>query len=193
MSTRRKILDAATSMMEEGDGQRLTVRAVAARAGVGMGTLRHHFPTQRALFDAVLASMYESAMPDDRIHDEALPARQRLVDNLGRLVAAIGTGDEARTRWGEMFRNYISPDAPDDVRATYAAFDEQAARRVETWLSVLVAQGALEEGDNTARAHLLLSVVNGLVLWRALPLAESALTREVDALTLAVEALPFTQ
>ncbi|MEU6860775.1 helix-turn-helix domain-containing protein [Glycomyces sp. NPDC046736] len=193
MSTRRKILDAATSIMEEGAGQRLTVRAVAERAGVGMGTLRHHFPTQRALLDAVLASMYESAMPDDRIHDTAVPARQRLIDNLGRLVAAIGTGDEARALWGEMFQNYISLDAPDDVRATYAAFDEQAARRVETWLSVLVEQGALEEGDNTARAHFLLSVVNGLVLWRALPLAQSPLVREVDALTLATAALPFTQ
>lgn len=192
MDTRRKILDAAASMMEENDGQRLTVRAVAARAGVGMGTLRYYFPTQRVLLDAVLAAMYESAMPDDRIHDTALPARQRLVDNLGRLVATIGTGDKARMRWEETFRNYISPDAPDDVRATYTAFDEQATRRVETWLSVLVEQGALEEGDNTARAHFLLSVVNGLVLWRALPLAESALTREVDALTLAVEALPFT-
>ena len=192
MSTRGKILEAATSIMEEDGGQRLTVRAVAARAGVGMGTLRHHFPTQRVLLDAVLASMYESAMPDDRIHDTALPARQRLVDNLGRLVATIGTGDEARTRWAEMFRNYISPDAPDDVRAAYAAFDEQATRRVEAWLSVLVEQGALEEGDNTARAHFLLSVVNGLVLWRALPLAESALTREVDALTSAAQALPFT-
>ncbi|MFI6629828.1 TetR/AcrR family transcriptional regulator [Nonomuraea fuscirosea] len=193
MSTRRKILDAATSMLEEGNGQQLTVRAVAARAGVGMGTLRHHFPTQRVLLDAVLASMYESAMPDDRIHDTALPARQRLIDNLGRLVAAIGIGDEARARWGDIFRNYINPDAPDDVRGTYAAFDEQAARRVETWLSVLVEQGALEEGDNTARAHFLLCVVNGLALWRALPLAESALAREVEALTFATEALPFTQ
>jgi AcrR family transcriptional regulator len=193
MSTRRKILDAATSIMEEDNGQHLTVRAVAARAGVGMGTLRHHFPTQRVLLDAVLASMYESAMPDDRIHDTALPARQRLIDNLGRLVAAIGVGDEARARWGDIFQNYISPDAPDDVRSTYAAFDEQAARRVETWLSVLVEQGELEEGDNTARAHFLLCVVNGLVLWRALPLAESTLTREVDALALATEALPFTQ
>ena len=116
MSTRRKILDAATSIMEEDNGQHLTVRAVAARAGVGMGTLRHHFPTQRVLLDAVLASMYESAMPDDRIHDTTLPARQRLIDNLGRLVAAIGVGDEARARWGDIFQNYISPDAPDDVR-----------------------------------------------------------------------------
>ncbi|TQL67400.1 TetR family transcriptional regulator [Nocardioides albertanoniae] len=193
MSTRDKILDAAASIMGEDGGQRLTVRAVAARAGVGMGTLRHHFPTQRVLLDAVLASMYESAMPDDRIHDTALPARQRLVDNLGRLVAAIGTGDEARTRWDEIFRNYISPDAPDDVRTTYATFDVQATRRIETWLSILVEQGALEEGDNRARAHFLLSVVNGLALWRALPLTESTLTREIDALTFAAHALPFTR
>jgi AcrR family transcriptional regulator len=192
VDTRSKILSAATSMVEEGNGQHLTVRAVAGRAGVGMGTLRHHFPNQRALLDSVLASMYEVAMPDDRIHDTTLPARQRLTENLGRLVATIGTGDEARERLSETFRNYISPDAPDDVRASYAAFDEQATRRVESWLSVLVEQGALEEGDNTARAHFLLSVVGGLVFWRALPLPESALTREIDALALAVEALPFT-
>lgn len=193
MSTRRKILDAATSMIQEGREQRLTVRAVAARAGVGMGTLRHYFPTQRVLLDAVLASMYDSAMPDDRIHDTALPARQRLVDNLGKLVAAIGTGDEARIQWSDLYRNYISPEAPDDIRGTYIAFEEQAARRVETWLAVLVEQRALEEGDNTARAHFLLSVVNGLVVSRALPLAESALTREIDTLRLATQALPFTK
>lgn len=192
MSTRRKVLDAVTSMMKEGEGQCLTVRAVAARAGAGMGMLRYYFPTRRVLFDAVLAAMYESAMPDDRIHDTALPARQRLVDNLGRVVATIGTGDEARMRWEETFRNHISPEAPDDVRATYTAFDEQATRRVATWLWVLMEQGALEEGDSTASAHFLLSVVNGLVLWRALPLSESALTREVDALSLAAEALLFT-
>lgn len=193
MDTRQKILGAAASIVEEDDGQRLTVRAVASRAGVGMGTLRHHFPTQRALLDAVLASMYEQALPDDRIHDTALPARQRLTENLGRLVAAIGTGEEARQRWGEIFQNYISPDAPDNLRSAYAGFDEQAMRRIETWLSILVEQGALAEGDNTARAHFLLSVVNGLAFWRALPLTDPALTREIDSLTLAMEALPFTQ
>lgn len=193
MSTRQKILDAAQSMIQEGDNQRLTVRTVAARAGVGMGTLRYYFPTQRVLLDAVLASMYETAMPDDRIHDTTLPARQRLIDNLGRLVATIGAGDDARTRWSELYQNYISPDAPDAIRSSYTAFDEQATRRVETWLAILVEQRALKEGDNTARAHFLLTVVNGLVIRRALPLSESNLTREIDSLRMATQALPFTE
>jgi len=46
-SSRDRILIAAAGMIGEDPAARLSVRAVAARAGVSTGSLRFHFPTQR--------------------------------------------------------------------------------------------------------------------------------------------------
>lgn len=83
------------------------------------------------------------------------------------------------------------PEAPENIRDSYPALDEQALRRIEQWLSVLVQQGSMASGDNVARARFLLTVVNGLALGRALPVGKSGLEREVQTLTLALDALPF--
>ena len=60
-SSKDRILEAAVAMAGEKLGAGLSVRAVAARAGVSTGSLRHHFPTQRALQDAVLGAIYLDA------------------------------------------------------------------------------------------------------------------------------------
>lgn len=82
MSTRDRIIAAATAMMHEG-APRLSVRAVAARADVGASTLRHHFPTQRDLINAALTATYDSAMPDERIRDTSVPPRERCANASG--------------------------------------------------------------------------------------------------------------
>ena len=190
--TRTRILDAAAAILQTpGEDARLTVRGVAARAGVGIGTLRHHFPTQRVLRDAVLEHVYAAAMPDDRIRDATVPARERLLDNLRRMLAPFGTGEQARAHWEELSRSFISPDAAPDARDAYPLLEAQAARRVETWLAVLVGEGALEPGDNAARARFLLTVVNGLALGRALPSTVSVLDTEAAVLGTALDALPL--
>lgn len=190
--TRARILDAAAAILQTpGEDAHPTVRAVAARAGVGIGTLRHHFPTQRVLLDAVLAHVYETAMPDDRIHDETVPARERLVDNLRRMLAPFGTGEQARASWAELSSGFIGPDAAPGARDAYPLLAAQTGRRVETWLAVLVGQGSLEPGDNAARATFLLTVVNGLALGRALPSSTSVLETEVAVLRTALDALPL--
>lgn len=45
MHTRERILQAAAEMLAEDVTTTLSVRAVAARAGVSTGSLRFHFPT----------------------------------------------------------------------------------------------------------------------------------------------------
>jgi len=60
---RGKLLDAATAIVaESGD---LSLAAVAARAGVGIGTLYRHFPNR----DALLAALYRNEV--DRLNREA--------------------------------------------------------------------------------------------------------------------------
>lgn len=187
VGSRERILRAAVAMFGEDPGARLSVRAVAARAGVSTGSLRYHFPTQRALQDTVLASIYDAVLPGDRIHDRSVPARERLVDCLRQVLALAGVGEQARTAWGEIFTTYIEPEPTDENRAAYLAIEQEAQRRVEYWLTVLRNEGALAEGDTSRRARFLVTVLNGLSIQRALPSEESILTTETETLHAAVD------
>lgn len=70
VENRARVLDAAESVFAE-LGTTASTEEVAARAGVGIGTVFRHFPTKDALLEAVLQRMLE------RI---AETARQRLDD-----------------------------------------------------------------------------------------------------------------
>lgn len=61
---RHRILDAAEAVFGAG-GEDASTELVAARAGVGIGTVFRHFPTKRALLEAVLLRRL------DRLRDEA--------------------------------------------------------------------------------------------------------------------------
>lgn len=187
VSSRDRVLQAAMAMFGEDPGTRLSVRAVATRAGVSTGSLRYHFPTQRALQDAVLAGVYDVITPGDRIHDRSAPARDRLIDCLRQVLALAGVGEQARAGWGEICRTYIEPEPSDENRAAYLAIEREARRRVEYWLTVLSSEGALAEGDNSRRARFLVTVLNGLSIARALPSDESILATETETLHAAVD------
>jgi TetR/AcrR family transcriptional regulator, cholesterol catabolism regulator len=189
--TRDRILRAAIEIAQGGDGARVSVRNVAVRAGVGMGTLRYHFRTQRELLDAVLASIYEESLPDDRIRDASVPAMDRLLECLWHLVTPIGLDAVARQNWAEIFRTFIDPDAAEVERAGYVELHRGASRRVESWLSILVEEGSLAAGDNTERARFLLAVVNGIAIQRALPSDVAPLDVENAVLRTAIGALPL--
>lgn len=64
--TRRLILDAAYALFEEKGYRETTMRALAARAGVGLGTIFQHFPDKAALlaeaFLGDIGAEYELAL-----------------------------------------------------------------------------------------------------------------------------------
>ncbi|MEJ5944731.1 TetR/AcrR family transcriptional regulator [Pseudokineococcus basanitobsidens] len=187
-SARDRILEAARALLREQRGVRLTVRAVAARAEVGIGTLRHHFPTQRHLYDAVLTDIYREAMPDDVMLDMSVAAPDRLVGSLQHLLAPIGVDDEARRFWSAFHEDFFAP-LEARARETWPDLSAQTRQRIEGWLALLVGEGALAAGDNSARARVLFAVVNGLALERGLPGDVSALELETMVLRRVVDGL----
>lgn len=187
MDTREKILQAAAEMIAEDMAAKLSVRAVAARAGVSTGSLRFHFPTQRALQDSLLARIYEHLLPGDPIRDRTLPPRERLLNCLRQVLAPLGTNEDARTAWGTLYRTFIEPEPTEQVRAAYLGHEREAERRVEHWLTVLAEEGALPPGDHTRNVRFLLTVLNGLSVERALPTRESVLIAETETLNAAVD------
>ncbi|TLW93352.1 TetR/AcrR family transcriptional regulator [Saccharomonospora piscinae] len=189
LGSRDKVLVAATTMFAENPGRRLSVRAVAARAGVSTGSLRHHFPTQRALLDAVLGLIYDRVIPTDRIHDTSVPARDRLVDCLRQVLSMAGVGEQARQSMRTAYERFILPEPTEDLRAAYLSMEHEVLRRIEYWLTTLAKEGALHEGDNARRARFLMTVVDGLGLERALPADDAILRHETDTLYLAVDSV----
>ncbi|MFF5173279.1 TetR/AcrR family transcriptional regulator [Micromonospora sp. NPDC000089] len=185
--SRERILAAAAAMIAEDLTTRLSVRAVAARAGVSTGSLRFHFPTQRALQDAVLARIYDHMVPEDPIHDRSLPARDRLVSCLRQVLAPTGVGEQARAAWGAAYRTFIAPEPTEDVRAAYRAVERQGWRRIEYWLTVLTDEGALPREDHARQVRFLLTVLQGLSIDRALPAEDSILKSETETLYLAAD------
>ncbi|MFI7285891.1 TetR/AcrR family transcriptional regulator [Streptomyces anulatus] len=186
METREKILQAATEMLAEDMASKLSVRAVAARAGVSTGSLRFHFPTQRALQDSLLARVYEHLLPGDPIRDQALPPHERLLNCLRQVLAPLGVEGDARIAWGRTYRTFIEPELTEQLRTSYHRFEREAERRVEHWLTVLTEEGVLPPGDHTRNVRFLLTVLNGLSVERALPTRESVLIAETETLNAAV-------
>ena len=193
MGTRDRILAATKQMLHEG-APRLSVRAVAARAGIGASTLRHYFPTQRDLINAALTATYEEAMPDERIRDTSVPPRERLRECLQRLLQPFDTAEPAREVWLSIFEAFAGPTTTDDARTGYDVLQVQAERRVGAWLAILEEEGALVPGDTAHRVHLLLTVIDGLSIARALPRRSTHLEDEASTLARTVDAvfdLPF--
>lgn len=187
--TRDKILIAAATMLGEDPTTRLSVRAVAARAKVSTGSLRHFFPTQRALLDTVIAGIYDVDIPDDPIHDRALTPTERLVACLRLLLAQVGVGDRARAQWGALYEAYVISTPSDDEAATYLALERMGRHRLERWLAVLSEEGAIPAGEIEQRARFLATVISGLMTVRALPAEAVQAETETETLRLAAHAV----
>jgi len=108
---REKLLIAAAELFAAAEGD-VTLSAVAARAGVGIGTLYRHFPTREAL----VAAVYRNEV--DRLYDAAgallrrLPPEAALSDWMDRyaaMVAAKRGMAEALARMRESDAETLAP------------------------------------------------------------------------------------
>ncbi|MGJ9422952.1 TetR/AcrR family transcriptional regulator [Aeromicrobium sp. CF3.5] len=188
-SSRDKILAAAAAMIGEDPAARLSVRAVAARAGVNTGSLRHHFPTQRDLYDSVFSGILGLVAPGDPIRDTTMDPQVRLVECLRQVLALTGVGSEARQTWRRIYLAFIADEPTESTRSAFIAMEHAGQARIEAWLDVLVADGSLPAGDNHERATLLNTVVDGLSIGRALPTSSERTSLETRVLTAAVAGL----
>ncbi|NYF26972.1 MULTISPECIES: TetR/AcrR family transcriptional regulator [unclassified Microbacterium] len=187
--TREKILIAAATMLGENPTARLSVRAVAARAQVSTGSLRHFFPTQRELIETVVAAMYDLEIPDDPINDRSLTAGERLIACLQLILRQIGVGESARNQWEALYEAYVATAPSEDEAATYLALDRMGRHRISQWLTTLIDEGVIPGGRVEERARFLSTVLAGLMTERALPFDAVGIEAETTTLRLAAHAV----
>jgi TetR/AcrR family transcriptional regulator, cholesterol catabolism regulator len=186
---RDRILIAAIEILCDDDvADRLTVRSIASRARVSVGSLRHHFPTQRALRDAALRAIYDMVVPTVSIDDISVPASDRLLSCLRALLDTGGHASQARSSITSIVETFVAVEQTEQLRGAYLAIADEGLRRIEAWLAALADQGELPMEHVAARAHFLDTVLNGVTLQRALPAQNSAVVAEERTLRFAVDA-----
>jgi AcrR family transcriptional regulator len=188
MSERREqILRAAAEIAAEQGMSAVTVRSVALRAGIGASTLRHYFPTQQALYDALVGQLLDAQLDDLRIHDWTVPPAQRLAECLGQFLPATDGSRAELEQWLLLHASSVGPNPSDQARHLLAVLTARGRQRVDAWLEALAAEGVLRHADLRRHAIVLLALLDGLSLSMVTP--ESTVTvaeaREVlaDAIT----------
>lgn len=191
MDTRRdQIVEAARRLLAADPESSPTVRAVAQEAGIGASTLRHYFPTQRALRDAVLDRALEEPPSELAIRDSGRPPAERLSECLQQLLPPQALVDDLPfSRWAEALTSVFGPEATAESRLAWAANGAQLRRRVAGWLAVLAGEGAVTPGSEERSARLLMTVVDGLAASRILPVARHDPAEELQVLDDAVAAV----
>lgn len=174
-------------MLGEGAGAALSVRAVAERARVSTGSLRHHFPTQRALMDAMLKVVFDLVLPEAAFRDTSIPPRDRLLGCVQGLLVPPDSARNPREAWLTVHERYIAQEPTQAMRAEYQAMQREVTRRVEVCLNVLVEEGALAAGDTTRRARFLLTLANGVAVEQVLPGEDARIATELDVLRTGVD------
>jgi len=151
---RRALLDAATSAIEEEGVEGVTLRGIAARAGVSHAAPYRHFADK----DALIGSVAEAGF--DELREDLARAAGRCKGGIDGLVeAAVAYVDYARRRPGRYAVMFRSPrtQATKAVTASNRAFGELVAL-----VKAAQDEGALPASDAQDEARAAWALVHGL-------------------------------
>jgi len=179
---KRQIIEAARALVRDDPHSSLSVRSVAERAGVGASTLRHYFPSQHDLREAVYEAMFEPIASDLRIHEATVPARERLRECLVQLLPPTMPAGAPIDGWLSTISAAFGSSAAPEARAGWTSYVTNTRRQIIGWLRVLADEGAVAGGSEERSARLLLTVVDGLTIARIIP--ASHLDAEMEAAVL---------
>jgi AcrR family transcriptional regulator len=122
---RQRILDAAKELFAE-HGLSVTLHDIAARAGVGVGTIYRHFPDKKPLIDAIfdehlaeMTTLFVQALADPDPWHSIVWSHERLLEH------------QARNRGLKELLLGTTPDAPDRARQLRAQLHPLAAELIE--------------------------------------------------------------
>ncbi|MFE3773910.1 TetR/AcrR family transcriptional regulator [Streptomyces sp. NPDC059122] len=164
MARRDEIIEAALRLAKtEGIGA-LSVRAVANAAGIGPTTLRHYFPSQTDLHQAVAAAVVSGPLDDLAIADDTREPAQRLHDCLLQFLPPSEHQEAALGGWFELYRLALGPEPLPAVRGMLESGHRSSAQVLQRWLRTLADQGHVVPDDVDTHASRALALIDGLHL-----------------------------
>jgi AcrR family transcriptional regulator len=161
---RTRILQAAVDVVAEKGLDKASVRAVASAAGVGMGTLRHYFPTQQSLHEALVFRLLDDAIDDFDIHDETRDPGDRLAQCILQFLPADADATGLLEIWFGLYRAALGPGANGLPRQFLETATARAHARIASWLQILAREGHVGQEQVTESVMMLGALVSGLCL-----------------------------
>ncbi|MFJ5223647.1 TetR/AcrR family transcriptional regulator [Streptomyces sp. NPDC088400] len=164
MSRRDEIIEAALRLTKaEGIGA-LSVRAVANAAGIGPTTLRHYFPSQADLHQAVAVELVSGSLDDLAIADDTRDPVQRLYECLVQFLPPSEHQEAVLGGWFELYRLALGPEPLPAVRGLLESGHRSSAQVLQRWLGTLAGQGHVVADDVDAHVTRVLALIDGLHL-----------------------------
>lgn len=162
MTRHDEIVQAAIGLAtEEGIGA-LSVRRVAAAAGIGATTMRHYFRTQDELAVAIVRALSAGGPSDDGIRDPSRPALDRLAERLDQFLILDETRKASLELWLKL------RDGDEDSNGSFAVLMRSAysmmSASVSRWLSTLAGEGHIGWADVEPAAFAIVSFLDGLAM-----------------------------
>ena len=163
MSRRDEIIAAAMHIVNTEGADAMSVRNVAAKAGIGTSTLRYYFPSHRDLVDAVANAATAQSLSDLNIHDANIEAHVRLaqclMQFLPRDTSQLPVLETLVAAYAACFKDGKPVGSPQLV-----SLADITRAQVEKWLNILAAEGhslALEAAD---LARILIAHLHGVAI-----------------------------
>ncbi|MGV3758811.1 MAG: TetR/AcrR family transcriptional regulator [Actinomycetota bacterium] len=165
---RRRILDVALALMSEQGSAAVSMRQVAAGAGVNVATVYHHVESKAALLRAVIEERrYGQRLAVDR---PPVPGRGSPVD---RLTGLVGWLWEETLAEEPVFRLIVGEAIRGEAAATASvrAVVDGLTTALETWLAELLPEHAVRAGDlaSVVRDEVFAMIVEHLTLGGVTP------------------------
>lgn len=173
---REQIVAAAQQLVSEHGAGSLSVRNVAAKAGIGASTLRHYFPSQRELYDAVLGAAFNAQLNDLSIADSNIRASRRLAECMLQFLPKDERQVPELEAWFTIYTSAIGSGRTEHGAQLLAALEHHARTRVDTWLAILDAEGVLRHPDRRRHSTLLFALIDGLCLELLVPESPTTLS-----------------
>lgn len=155
-----------------------------------MGTLRHYFPNQKSLHEALILRLVDDETQDFEIHDSALPAADRLERCVLQFVPTSGEKAHLLDVWFGKYRVGLDPTGAPFARAFLETSTLRSRERIGQWLAVLAAEGHLEQSDVRPRTLELSALIAGVCLEMITPGSPMSLEDATGIVRRAARAIP---
>lgn len=170
--------------------ERLSVRAVAGAAGIGIGTLRHYFPNQKSLHQALIVKLVDSETEDFEIRDHRLSAAERLERCVLQFVPTSEESAHLLDVWFGMYRIGLDPAGAPFAREFLEISTARSRERIRQWLDVIATEGRLDPSEIRARTLELSALVAGVCLEMVTPGSEMTWDDATGIVRRAARAIP---
>lgn len=164
MDRRESILEAAASIADSVGLDAVTVRATAVKAGVGIGTLRHHFPTQKDLFDAIVVRRVDTVIDDSVVLDESAAMADRVASMIEQFIPAELDKPASLNLWFSTYSSALGPKPNTGSQRLLAAAAARSHEHMRRWLRHFAAEGFVNPRDVDDVANTIIALIVGITL-----------------------------